>query len=307
MELLTPARGGRARDPARERRRRLRRLREQRRALPRIADHVTSVSGSTVSLADAVNGEPSETEAELVVVRTRLRVNDGAAARARRRRARARRRRRLLAAAAADPRGRSTRTSRCGGSTRAGSTTRGDGRVLIVDVVVLAKYVPNPSGPAAGDRPGLPPAARGAERRPRPERRAGRRGRRAPRRGARRRLRRPSRSGRSSRCARCGGRSRSAPTARCSSRTTRCAGADALVTAKVLAAAIARRPFDLVIAGVESTDAATGTMPMALAELLGVPAVTFARARGPDGPTASRSSARRRRATTCSSAGCRRS
>ena len=55
------------------------------------------------------------------------------------------------------------------------------------------------------------------------------------------------------------------------------AGADALVTAKVLAAAIARRPFDVVVAGVESTDAATGTMPMALAELLGVPAVTFAR------------------------------
>jgi len=55
------------------------------------------------------------------------------------------------------------------------------------------------------------------------------------------------------------------------------AGADALATATVLAAAIARRPFDLVIAGVESTDGATGTMPMALAELLGLPAATFAR------------------------------
>jgi 2,4-dienoyl-CoA reductase (NADPH2) len=38
---------------------------------------VTSVRGSTVSLADSVNGELSETEADLVVVRTRLRVNDG--------------------------------------------------------------------------------------------------------------------------------------------------------------------------------------------------------------------------------------
>ena len=54
-------------------------------------------------------------------------------------------------------------------------------------------------------------------------------------------------------------------------------GADALTTATVLAAAVRRRPFDLVLAGVESTDGATGTMPMALAELLGVPAATFAR------------------------------
>jgi electron transfer flavoprotein beta subunit len=54
-------------------------------------------------------------------------------------------------------------------------------------------------------------------------------------------------------------------------------GADALATAKVLVAAIRRRPFDLVIAGVESTDGATGTMPMALAELLDLPAATFAR------------------------------
>jgi electron transfer flavoprotein beta subunit len=54
-------------------------------------------------------------------------------------------------------------------------------------------------------------------------------------------------------------------------------GADALATARVLAAAIARTPFDLVVAGVESTDGATGTTPMALAELLGVPCATFAR------------------------------
>jgi electron transfer flavoprotein beta subunit len=55
------------------------------------------------------------------------------------------------------------------------------------------------------------------------------------------------------------------------------AGADALATARVLAAVIARSPFDLVVAGVESTDGATGTMPMALAELLDLPAATFAR------------------------------
>jgi electron transfer flavoprotein beta subunit len=54
-------------------------------------------------------------------------------------------------------------------------------------------------------------------------------------------------------------------------------GADALATARVLAAAIGGRPFDLVIAGVESTDGATGTMPMALAELLDLPAATFVR------------------------------
>jgi electron transfer flavoprotein beta subunit len=55
------------------------------------------------------------------------------------------------------------------------------------------------------------------------------------------------------------------------------AGADALATARVLAAAIARGPFDLVVGGVESTDGATGTMPVALAELLNLPAATFAR------------------------------
>jgi electron transfer flavoprotein beta subunit len=56
------------------------------------------------------------------------------------------------------------------------------------------------------------------------------------------------------------------------------AGADALVTARVLAAAIGRAPFDLVIAGVESTDGYTGTVPATIAGLLGVPSATFARA-----------------------------
>jgi len=54
-------------------------------------------------------------------------------------------------------------------------------------------------------------------------------------------------------------------------------GADVLVTARALAAALGRAPFDLVIGGVESTDGYTGTLPMTIAELLGVPSVTFAR------------------------------
>jgi electron transfer flavoprotein beta subunit len=54
-------------------------------------------------------------------------------------------------------------------------------------------------------------------------------------------------------------------------------GADALATARTLAAAIARGPFDVVFTGVESTDGYTGTVPMTIAELLGVPSVTFAR------------------------------
>jgi electron transfer flavoprotein beta subunit len=63
------------------------------------------------------------------------------------------------------------------------------------------------------------------------------------------------------------------------------AGADALTTAKVLAAAIRREGFDLVIAATESTDGYTGLVPQAMAELLGVPAVTFAKAIESDGTT----------------------
>jgi electron transfer flavoprotein beta subunit len=59
-------------------------------------------------------------------------------------------------------------------------------------------------------------------------------------------------------------------------------GADALATARVLAKAIARQPFDIVISGVESTDGYTGTMPMALAELLGIPSATFIRSLSAD-------------------------
>ncbi|MDQ3951585.1 MAG: electron transfer flavoprotein subunit beta/FixA family protein [Actinomycetota bacterium] len=54
-------------------------------------------------------------------------------------------------------------------------------------------------------------------------------------------------------------------------------GSDALVTARALAAAIGRSEYDLVIAGVESTDGYTGTMPSTLAEFLGIAQVTFAK------------------------------
>jgi electron transfer flavoprotein beta subunit len=54
-------------------------------------------------------------------------------------------------------------------------------------------------------------------------------------------------------------------------------GSDVLATARVLAAAIGRAPFDLVLTGIESTDGYTGTLPMTVAELLGLPAATFAR------------------------------
>jgi electron transfer flavoprotein beta subunit len=54
-------------------------------------------------------------------------------------------------------------------------------------------------------------------------------------------------------------------------------GADALATARVLAAAVRRAPFDLVLAGAESTDGYTGTLPASVAELLDVPSATFAR------------------------------
>jgi electron transfer flavoprotein beta subunit len=56
------------------------------------------------------------------------------------------------------------------------------------------------------------------------------------------------------------------------------AGSDALTTAKVLAAAVARLgDADLIIAGTESTDGYTGTVPEQLAGVLGLPSVTFAK------------------------------
>jgi electron transfer flavoprotein beta subunit len=56
------------------------------------------------------------------------------------------------------------------------------------------------------------------------------------------------------------------------------AGSDALTTAKVLGAAVGRLGgADLIIAATESSDGYTGTVPEQLAEVLGLPSVTFAK------------------------------
>ena len=62
------------------------------------------------------------------------------------------------------------------------------------------------------------------------------------------------------------------------------AGADALTTAKVLAGAVGKAgEYDLVIAGTESSDGYTGTVPEQMAEVLGLPSVTFAKSIAVDG------------------------
>jgi electron transfer flavoprotein beta subunit len=55
------------------------------------------------------------------------------------------------------------------------------------------------------------------------------------------------------------------------------AGSDALATAKVIAAAIRRAEPDLILTATESTDGYTGTVPAQVAELLGLPSITFAK------------------------------
>jgi electron transfer flavoprotein beta subunit len=55
------------------------------------------------------------------------------------------------------------------------------------------------------------------------------------------------------------------------------AGSDALSTAKVLAKAIQRVEPDLVLTATESSDGYTGTVPEQVAELMGLPSVTFAK------------------------------
>jgi electron transfer flavoprotein beta subunit len=64
------------------------------------------------------------------------------------------------------------------------------------------------------------------------------------------------------------------------------AGSDALTTAKVLAAAANKLgESDLIIAATESSDGYTGTVPEQLAEVLGLPSVTFAKSVEVDGGT----------------------
>ena len=55
------------------------------------------------------------------------------------------------------------------------------------------------------------------------------------------------------------------------------AGSDTLGTAKILAAAIKKQPFDLVICATESSDSYSGIVPGQIAHFLGVPPVTFAK------------------------------
>jgi electron transfer flavoprotein beta subunit len=54
-------------------------------------------------------------------------------------------------------------------------------------------------------------------------------------------------------------------------------GSDVWATAYAMASAIERGGFDLVLTGTQSTDAGTGDLPGMLAELLGVPGLTYAR------------------------------
>jgi electron transfer flavoprotein beta subunit len=63
------------------------------------------------------------------------------------------------------------------------------------------------------------------------------------------------------------------------------AGADALLTARALAAAIKAEAPDLVICGTESYDGSTGMVPPMLAELLGMPQLTVAKKVDIDGST----------------------
>jgi len=62
-------------------------------------------------------------------------------------------------------------------------------------------------------------------------------------------------------------------------------GTDALGTAKVLAAVIERERPDLVLAATESSDGYTGTTPVQIAELLGLPSITFAKSVQVEGTT----------------------
>jgi electron transfer flavoprotein beta subunit len=62
-------------------------------------------------------------------------------------------------------------------------------------------------------------------------------------------------------------------------------GSDALTTAKILGAAISGQGADLIIAGSESSDGYTGTVPEQIAAVLDLPSVTAAKAIEVDGST----------------------
>src|SRR2546426_4027401 len=52
---------------------------------------------------------------------------------------------------------------------------------------------------------------------------------------------------------------------------------DAISTARAIAAAIKGQTYDLIVCGTESTDGSSGAMPAQLAELLGLPLLSFAK------------------------------
>lgn len=58
---------------------------------------------------------------------------------------------------------------------------------------------------------------------------------------------------------------------------TEVGGSDTMATAYVLATALKKIGFDLVLTGTQSTDAINSIVPAAVAELLGVPCLTYAR------------------------------
>jgi len=64
-----------------------------------------------------------------------------------------------------------------------------------------------------------------------------------------------------------------------------CAGSDAVATAVVLAKALASLNPDLILTGMASTDAGMSVVPVMIAELLGIPAATFASSLAVDGDT----------------------
>ena len=82
-------------------------------------------------------------------------------------------------------------------------------------------------------------------------------------------------------------------------------GSDALTTAKVLGAAIQKMGgADLIIAATERSDGYTGTVPEQLAEVLGLPSVTFAKKVAINGGTLEAPTVRPKTATTRSPARC---
>jgi electron transfer flavoprotein beta subunit len=63
------------------------------------------------------------------------------------------------------------------------------------------------------------------------------------------------------------------------------AGSDGLGTARAIAAAVRDKGFDILICGTESFDGSTGMVPPQVAEILGIPHLSFAKKLEVDGNT----------------------